>query len=602
MSQNKYNYKFNPPKLTSEEINQHKDFDAVMAQFEAATPTPQPARVMRLRTVRRNISYVATIGAAAMLALVAYFTIGTGSMNNVEKEVSKRLLAQPYVNPQFEKLQQDYTSFSVEGTQGGVLEYESGSKVIVPANAFVDKNGQAVSGEVEIRFKEYHDFIDFFLAGIPMKYDSAGAHQLVSAGMIDVQAFQNGEPVALKENKTLDIELVSTINYDPNVNYNIYKLDEEQRNWVYQGVDLIEPILDGDLQEQLDAILRESAGFSDGHDGGGDTTTISVEQQINMLKAEQSRALATIENTIPKPEKPYQPEPANPENFAVDFDFDNSDNDPRMTELAEKYQGLLWEVSKDQEANYNIAANPSAQWSDVKWNKVGNTLEYEITLINAIEGGKNLKLRVKPVLTGQDYQDALNEFNTKMAAYEEAIQLREDKLKMQKEALARRMEEELAALEAQQKDYEARLAQYRQKGYKRLITEEMTHQKIVNKFQITSLGIWNCDRPIPQGLAAIDGKFQADNQPLKYLNAYLVNKKRNTVAHFLTTGNQAYKMYFFNDTENLMWVVDGDGKLKVVYPTQFKEINEETKDFTFDFTSIDQPIDSEEDLRAILKF
>ena len=75
-----------------------------------------------------NIFYIAGVGAAAVLALVAYFTVGVQS-GGIEQEISKRLLAQPYVNPQMEKIEQSHTSFTIEGTQGGVLEYESGSKL-----------------------------------------------------------------------------------------------------------------------------------------------------------------------------------------------------------------------------------------------------------------------------------------------------------------------------------------------------------------------------------------------------------------------------------------------------------------------------------------
>lgn len=588
MSQNKYNFEFNPPELTSEQINKHKSFDDLMAQFEATPAPQQPAKVMRLRSVRRNIAYIAGVGAAAMIALFAYFTIGT---NNIEKQVAERLLAQPYIFPQLEKLQKNYNTFTIEGTQGGVIEYESGSKVIVPANAFMDKDGQPLSGEIEIRFKEYHDFVDFFIAGIPMKYDSAGTNQLVSAGMIDIQAFQNGVPVSLK--KPLNIELASTIDYNPAHTYNIYKLDTEKRNWVYEGVDRIEPVLSGDLKIQMDKILSDNEVQDD---------LMNVSSQIAAIRAEESAELAKIEQTIPLPEKPLKPEPANSENFVTNFEFtDVAKTDEKINELAEKYSSLLWEVSKDQATVFEIASNPKADWKDIKWQKTGSGLSYKITLINGVAGGKNIDLIVNPVLTGQDYQNALKEFEAQMTAFGEAQQQREAALKAKKAALALRMEERLAALEAQKKSYEEKLAQYRQKGYQRLLTEEMTNQKIVNKFQVTSLGIWNCDRPIPQGLVTIQAKFQDENgQPLEYKNAYLVNKKRNTVAHFLTTGNQSGKMNFFNDTDNIMWIVNENGQLSIVKPENFKAI--EGNSHTFNFTKVSEPVETEADIRRILKF
>jgi hypothetical protein len=588
MSQNKYNFKFNPPELSSEQINKHQSFDDLMAQFETAPAPKQPAKVVRMRSVRRNIAYMAGVGAAAMIAIFAYFTIGT---SNIERQVAERLLAQPYIFPQLEKLQKNYNAFTIEGTEGGVLEYESGSKVIVPANAFVDENGEALSGEIEIRFKEYHDFVDFFIAGIPMKYDSAGTNQLVSAGMIDIQAFQNGTPVAL--NKPLDIELASTIDYNPAHTYNIYKLDTEKRNWVYDGVDVIEPVLSGDLKTQMDKILSDNEVQDD---------LMNVSNQIAAIRAEQSAELAKIEQTLPLPEKPLKPEQANPENFVTNFEFtDIAKADEKLNEQIEKYGSLLWEVSKEQAVEFEIAYNPAADWEDVKLEKTGNGLSYKITLINAIEGGKNLDLIVNPVLTGQDYQNALAEFDAQMKAFGEAQEERAAALNARKAELALQMQERLAELEAKKQSYENKLANYRQKGYQRLLTEEMTNQKIINKFQVTSLGIWNCDRPIPQGLVTIQAKFQDEaGQPVEYKNAYLVNKKRNTVAHFLTTGNQSGKMNFFNDTENLMWIVNKDGQLSIVRPEDFKAIEGNTH--TFSFTKVNEPVETEEDIRRILKF
>ena len=395
MSQNKYNFKFNPPQLSSEQINKHKSFDDLMAQFETTPAPKEPAKVLKLRSVRRNVAYIAGIGAAAMIAISAYFTIG---VNDIEKQMSERLLAQPYIFPQLEKLEKNYNTFIIEGTQGGTLEYESGSKVIVPANAFVDKNGEPLSGAIEIKFKEYHDFVDFFIAGIPMKYDSAGTNQLVSAGMIDIQAFQNGIPVALDKSKPLDIELASTIDYNPAHTYNIYKLDTTARNWVYEGVDRIEPVLDGDLKAEMDKILTDN-------EVEGDLT--DVNNQIAAIRAEQAKELAKIEQSIPLPKQPVKPEPANSENFVTNFEFtDVAKTDEKISELADKYSSLLWEVSKDQATAFEIASNPDADWKDIKWTKTGNGLSYKITLINGVAGsGKTLILINRALLYCKKYPE-----------------------------------------------------------------------------------------------------------------------------------------------------------------------------------------------------
>ncbi len=593
MSQKNYNFKFNPPEPTSEQINKHKDFGALLARFEAETPVEtSPLRVVSNNKWRRNLVYISSIAAAAILALVVYLNVGN---SDIESIAAERMMAQPYVNPMLKPLQKEYKSFTVDGSLGGIFEYESGSKVTVPANAFVNAAGELVTGEIELKYKEFHDFVDFFVSGIPMRYDSAGmAHQLVSAGMIDIQAFQNGEPVQMKPNKTLDIELVSSIHYHPNHVYNIYKLNTEQRNWNYKGLDQIEPILTGELKAKMDKYLTENANSDEGIN--------AINSQIAALQQQQAQELAAIESTIPKPEPPLKPQSSNPDNFVTNFEFDDLDKtDPRIAELANKYGNLLWEVSADQEAAFNIASNENASWDDVRLEKL-NDVEFKVTLISGVPNGKNLTLRVKPVLAGADYQKALEDYNAKLENYTQLQQARENQLKSKKTALAQRTEVEISKLENQKQDFEKRTASSRQKGFNNLIKEEIANQKVINKFKISSFGIWNCGRPVLPN-QDIKAKFQTENNaPLEFWNAYLVNKKQNTVTHFLTTGNQISTIKYANDAENMLWVVGNDGSIKVISPKEFDKIDKNATAYTFKFEPVTQPIKTEKDLRAVLTF
>jgi hypothetical protein len=586
MSQKNYNFKFNPPEPTSEQINKHKDFDALLAQFEAATP-PQttPLRVVSNNTNRwrRSLMYAAGLAAAAMLALAIFMNIG-GS--DIENQVAERMLNQPFVNPTMQKLEKEYKTFTLEGTQGGVFEYESGSKVAVPANAFVDENGALVTGEVELRYKEYL---------IPMKYDSTGnAYQLNSAGMIDVQAFQNGNPVQLKANKTLNIELVSYIDYHPKDQYNVYRLDAENRNWTYRGIDNIAPILTGDLKAKMDNYLQNSISE--------DGSLVGVTAQIAAVNQQQSQELATIENSIPKPKTPLKPQPSNPDNFVTNFEFDDLDKtDPRIAELSKKYGNLLWEVSKDQADNFNIATNENASWDDVQLEKVGDR-DFKVTLISGVPNGKDLTLMVRPVLAGVDYQNALEDYNAKLEAYNQAIQSRENQLAAQREAVSKKYENQLADLNNQKIAFENQSASVRQRGFESIITERLAKQKVINRFQVNGLGIWNCAQPVLPSDVSVNAKFQSENsQPLEFLNAYLVNDEQNTVKHFLTTGNESIALNVENTSEHLMWAVDNEGMLNVIYPETFKNIGDETKSYTFKFKELEE-IESEAELRKVLGF
>jgi len=179
----------------------------------------------------------------------------------------------------------------IDANKGGVYEHKTGSRIVIPQSAFVDDKGALIEGDVDIRYREFHDYVDFFLSGIPMTYDSAGVtYTLESAGMMEVYAEQAGKRVRMAPGKDLNVELVSYINV-PDVNvppaYNIYKLDEEAKNWVFTDVDKIQ-IMEDDLVN-LDPNDPTTPAKQD------------LRKELKRIKKLKESELARIENTIPPP-------------------------------------------------------------------------------------------------------------------------------------------------------------------------------------------------------------------------------------------------------------------------------------------------------------
>lgn len=113
------------------------------------------------------------------------------------------------------------------------IEVNTGTKIVIPQNAFVDGNGNPVTGQVDITYREIKTPVDMLMSGVPMAYDSAGkTYQFVSAGNFELLAFKDGQPLELAQNKTIDISFVST---DAQAGYNLYKLDSETNNWAFEG-------------------------------------------------------------------------------------------------------------------------------------------------------------------------------------------------------------------------------------------------------------------------------------------------------------------------------------------------------------------------------
>lgn len=131
----------------------------------------------------------------------------------------------PLVKPILPHLAKEREVFSISTDEEISLETENGTIIHIPANALVDAMGNPIEGQVDISYRDYHDPVEVLLSGIPMTFDSGGVvNQFQTAGMFELEAAQNGQPVFLKDGEQIDIELQSM---DENSNYNFYALDDE---------------------------------------------------------------------------------------------------------------------------------------------------------------------------------------------------------------------------------------------------------------------------------------------------------------------------------------------------------------------------------------
>ena len=116
----------------------------------------------------------------------------------------------------------DTNEFNVD--EGFVYEGKFGTEVTVPANAFVNKKGESVTGKVELSVREFHGLKDIFLSGITMQ-SREGDEVMKSAGMIEVRAFQGEDTLELASGKELDVQLAAT--GDPNESYSLFYLEND---------------------------------------------------------------------------------------------------------------------------------------------------------------------------------------------------------------------------------------------------------------------------------------------------------------------------------------------------------------------------------------
>ncbi len=590
--ENKYNFNLNPPQLSDEDIAKHQDFEALLAQVPVPVemPTATPAKPAR----KYRLLYFA--GAAAAACLLGFFFYHT-TVIAPQKADQAYFAEKPFIDPPFKAIQANYTEKKVNANQGGIFEYENGSKLIVPAAAFIDDQGNVIEGYVEIRYREFHDFVDFFISGIPMQYDSLGTtYQLESAGMVEIYAEQDGKKVNVAPGKKIDVELVSEIMVPSSdrakmPKFNVYQLDTDKRNWVYNGRDNIEV-----LEEEKPKLNAEE-----------EVMEVKFQEDIADLRQQEQKKLNTIEASMPRPPAPVRPERGKSDEYSFNLEFTDEDvidngnelensineTEQNIRNLRKLYEGTIWQLAPNNPDFDQKAAN-NINWEDMNIERINNR-DYVLTLIS---GSSQMKVNVNPVLTGKKYDNAVKEFNQQFAAYEAQLAEREAELAEQKASLRKRYE---ALRKIEEEKYEAKIKVLRDKGMDHVATDEMIRKKIVNRFQATTFGIWNCDRPIPPFLVRVNGEFKdASQNEFNGNTAFLVNQNRNTVCRFHT--RKGAKVNFNKDSDNMMWLVTPENKLALFPPEEFRQINNKEKDFTFVMKVIDKKIETEEDVRKILEF
>src|SRR5690606_29139780 len=130
------------------------------------------------------------------------------------------------VNPPFTEVKKEFKTVKIKSEKGGEFSGKNGSKYTVPANALTDETGKVVEGDVTIHYREMHDYVDFFVSGIPMTYDSAGKqYQFESAGMVEIFAEMEGKRLNISPENPIKVELVTELSRSRDTEvpkYNIY--------------------------------------------------------------------------------------------------------------------------------------------------------------------------------------------------------------------------------------------------------------------------------------------------------------------------------------------------------------------------------------------
>jgi hypothetical protein len=155
-------------------------------------------------------------------------------------------------NPPLPELDLPYQKFEIDPSQPNVLFSKYGAKINVPADAFLDKDGNIIKGKVQLSFREFYNPLDFYLAGIPMGYNDNGVEKVLeSGGMVELIAKSNTNELFVNPNSKINVDLYS---WTKSKDFNLYDLDKTNGKWIEKGKDSISSSILNDENNALPSI------------------------------------------------------------------------------------------------------------------------------------------------------------------------------------------------------------------------------------------------------------------------------------------------------------------------------------------------------------
>ena len=581
----------NREKISSEEIAKRRDFGSLMKTYAVVK-----------KPFWKHWSFIAGTSTVlvATVAAVVYlqFNKPQRENNTVKQEVSqtqnsngdftydhsnKDLGHAPFINPPFKSVDIPFAEYDVDADKVTELNYKTGSKIKIPKEAFMDGNGNKIRGKVNVRYREFHDPVDFFVSGIPMTYDSSGMkYTFESAGMVEIYAFQDGKILKVNHDRRIEVKMATL---QDGAGYNLYNLDTTAKNWNYIGKDKIVH-----EKKQEEVLVKE----------GDPGLTKLKQQQEKTITEEQNRSVSlqgeinNMQQEIKKMEdnKPVEPKKVNPKKKTFNLDID-----PKEFPEFSSYKSVVFEVG-DENKNFKSDVY-TIEWEDIALKEGAAKGSYIITVT---KGNDKRNIIAYPVFEGKNYDQQLQQFKTKFGDYTTKLNTRKE-LEQKKQ---QEYDQLVLQIKKQQEEYEKQLLELKKKQQEELqkqMQNMKTGDKVFRVFSINSFGVYNCDSPqsYPRG-ASVEASFVDQNgKPLSTsYTVYLVDREKNAL--FTYNGNPCANFQFNPSSKSVIWTVTGDNDLAVCMDEQVAGAEKRSGPVNFKMTTYSKDeISSVEKIKSLLK-
>jgi len=288
------------------------------------------------------------------------------------------------INPPIKNVNVPFSETVFNADSALIIEKENGTLISIPANAFKTLQGKDVTGNVSFKYRTFDNAIDIFKSGIPMSTNQERNAFLQSAGMIELNAYQDGNPLMLKSEKYIDVELASFKKTD---GYELYYLNDSA-NW-------------------------------------------NVSNNFNNI--ENYRKKLKLKNLI----IPISP---NPEDSMQDLVFEmvaNLEDAPYL----KSFENLKWKIDRKNISEELLEAM-RVDWDDVAIKEINKRkMKYEMVFTKTMRDfssdavTKTFKVNASPVFNKEEKRAFRNDFAKKMEDYEiKFAKYTTEKLRLEQEA------------------------------------------------------------------------------------------------------------------------------------------------------------------------
>lgn len=402
-----------------------------------------------------------------------------------------------------------FSKYLLDANKDTVIYYPTGSIIQIPANSLLDQNGKKIKGKYTFTYREFHNVGEIIFSDVSMKYDSAGiTRYLESAGMFEMHAQQNNKPLKIDENKSIEVNMVS---FDSDqTKFNQYYFDSVNQNWVFQKKDKIELIK---LKELNNSNNEYYSQF----------------------------------NQTPKLLEPVKPKilDLTKERFKINI---NLIDYPELS----AFDKVIFEVAPE-----NVNYNPNTakvQWELVELEKIPNQLDrYKITFSNST---KSYSVIGVPVVTEENYHEAVVKYNSLFERYKSSIEAIKKKVLAKAAFLKKSLKQNMNLVDFFKAKRQIENA-YLKRNFE---LEEMTYRP----FNARNFGIYNSDCPnsLPQGIKLFTTYKKQSGEEIEPYRVMLIDKTKNLIFRFWEPN------YFSFDPEddNILLVIGNDNSISWCKP------------------------------------